>query len=366
MRIGVSMYNLKRDSNKLKVLLFQTWVIISFGILILTFYILTQPSFYFPQLLVSELAKVLITEGTLVLDESDRDSEKRTKRLHKTYKQKDKATGGYVNGQTIVLLLLVSDSTTIPVGFTFYMPDPVLSAWKKEYKRLIKKGIPKNQRPDKPKRNPDYPTKVELGLDLLHKFKTNHREITVKAILADALYFDSKFMDKAANLFGGVQVISQLHNNQNIWYKGKKRTLDDYFNSINKGVTQIIEVRGQQEIKAVVSSARLFVPAHGKKRFVIALKYEEEENYRYLVATDMSWLPSDIIQAYTLRWLVEVFFDPLQLYEGWVCSAKQLDEEGSSRGLILSLLLDHCLLLHPEQIARLKSKLLSITVGSLL
>jgi hypothetical protein len=69
-----------------------------------------------------------ITKGVLVLDESDRARSKRTKRLYKTYKQKDKVTGGYVNGQTIVLLLLVSDSITIPVGFAFYMPDPVLSA----------------------------------------------------------------------------------------------------------------------------------------------------------------------------------------------------------------------------------------------
>jgi hypothetical protein len=42
-----------------------------------------------------------------------------------------------------------------------------------------------------------------------------------------------------------------------------------------------------------------------------------------------------------------------------------LDEEGSSRGLILSLLFDHCLLLHPEQTARIENKLPAYTVGSL-
>ncbi len=45
--------------------------------------------------------------------------------------------------------------------------------------------------------------------------------------------------------------------------------------------------------------------------------------------------------------------------------AKQLDEEGSSRGLVLSLLFDHCLLLHPEQAARIENKLPACTVGSL-
>ena len=52
-------------------------------------------------------------------------------------------------------------------------------------------------------------------------------------------------------------------------------------------------------------------------------------------------------------------------YEGWGREAKQLDEEGSSRGLILSLLLDHSLLLHPKQIARLTNQLPAYTVGSL-
>ena len=90
------------------------------------------------------------------------------------------------------------------------------------------------------------------------------------------------------------------------------------------------------------------------KRFVVALKYEGESNYRYLVATDMTWRTMDIIQAYTLRWLVKIFFEDWKLYEGWGREAKQLDEEGSSHGLILSLLLDHCLLLHPEHTARIE------------
>ncbi len=52
-------------------------------------------------------------------------------------------------------------------------------------------------------------------------------------------------------------------------------------------------------------------------------------------------------------------------YEGWAQLAKQPDEEGSSRGLTLSLLLDLCLLLHPEQLARVEHKLPAYTVGSL-
>jgi len=43
-----------------------------------------------------------ITEGQLVIDEVDRARSKSTRRIHKTYKQKHKTTGGYVNGQTVI------------------------------------------------------------------------------------------------------------------------------------------------------------------------------------------------------------------------------------------------------------------------
>jgi hypothetical protein len=290
-----------------------------------------------------------ITEGVLVIDETDRSRAKRTKRIHKTYKQKDKKTGGYVNGQTIVLLLLVTNSISIPVGFSFYMPDPALKTWKKNDDKLRKEGVSKKDRPVKPERNPNYPTKVQIALSLLQEFSENHNDINVQAILADALYGENKFMKKASKIFSGIQVISQLRKNQNIWDRGTKKTLDHYFNVINKGVSQRICIRGGEILTVTASSARLKVDAHGIKRFVIALKYENEDDYRYLVATDMSWRTTDIIQAYSLRWLVEVFFSDWKLNEGWGREAKQYGEEGSSRGLILSLLLDHCLLLHPEQ-----------------
>ncbi|MBF0234670.1 MAG: transposase, partial [Desulfamplus sp.] len=306
-----------------------------------------------------------ITEGQLVLDEVDRARSKSTQRIHKSYKQKHKASGGYVNGQTVIVLLLVTSSITIPVGFVFYQPDPMLSAWNKEEAALKKKGVPKSQRPPEPERNPDYPTKLDLALGLLHDFAKNHSGIKVTVIMADALYGEGDFMDKASSIFGGVQTISQLRKNQNIIVGNKKKNLEKYFNATNKGVQQTLTVRGGEQIEVTVSSARLKVDAHGKKRFVIALKYENEEDYRFLVATDMSWRTLDIAQAYTLRWLVEVFFEDWKLYEGWGREARQFDEEGAVRGVILSLLLDHALLLHPEQTARLENKLPAYTVGSL-
>ncbi len=79
----------------------------------------------------------------------------------------------------------------------------------------------------------------------------------------------------------------------------------------------------------------------------------------------MSWRAVDVASAYTLRWLVEVFFEDWKLHEGWGQWAPQWDEEGSSRGLTLSLLLDHALLLHPQQRARIENHLPACTVGSL-
>ncbi|MFA5919919.1 MAG: hypothetical protein WC856_01350 [Methylococcaceae bacterium] len=93
-------------------------------------------------------------------------------------------------------------------------------------------------------------------------------------------------MDEASRIFDITQVIRQLRESQAIEYKNKKRNLKDYFNTTNKGVEVILRVRGGIEIKATVNSARLKVIAHDKKRFVVALKYEGESDYRYLVATD--------------------------------------------------------------------------------
>lgn len=311
------------------------------------------------------IKKYGIKEGVLVADDSDRARSKSTKRIYGVYKQKDKTSQGYVMGQTIVLLLLVSEKITIPVGFSFYRPDPVLREWEKKEKELIKKGIAKVLRPTKPKRQAEYPTKQEIVIKLLKEFNRNHSEIKVKVIVADALYGTDDFIEEASKEFNKLQVISQIRSNQIVEFRNKELNVEQYFN-INLAIVKTIRVRGAKQIDALVSSARLYLKAHKKKRFIIAIKYQGEENYRYLVASDMSWRTIDIIEAYTLRWLVEVFFEDWKMYEGWGQLTKQPDYDGSSRGLILSLLLDHCLFFHPSQLARFENNLPAFTVGSLL
>ncbi len=310
------------------------------------------------------LSRYGITEGCLGLDDSDKRRSKSTTQIAYVHKLKDKASGGFMRGQCLIFLLLITPKVTVPVGCRFYMPDPALTAWTKEDKRLKKAGIPAKARPAKPARPAAYPSKQELALALLRSFRQAHPAITVKCVLADALYGTSTFLKKAARIFGGVQVISQLRSNQNIRFRGKTYSLERYFTS-HPGVAHTIRIRGGEEVPVTVGSARLVVCAHGQKRFVIALKYEGEETYRYLVATDLSWRTLDIVQAYTLRWLLEVFFADWKAYEGWGALTKQPGEEGSSRSLSLSLLVDHCLLLHPDQLAQVENKQPAYTVGSL-
>lgn len=306
-----------------------------------------------------------ITGGVLILDDSEKKRSKKTKRIAGVHKIKDKASGGFIMGQSIVLLLLVTGTITLPVGVAFYQPDPVRSKWVKDDKEAKKKGIPKKDRPVEPPRNPSYPTKLELGLKLLREFEQWHGGIKVKAILADALYGAVTFVNDAKALFDGVQVISQLHSNQNVRSRNRTLSVEEYFRR-HTDVPLKLLVRGGKEILVFIKSARIQVCSHGEKRFIVAVRYEGETEYRYLFASDLSWRTEDILKTYTLRWLIEVFFQDWKANEGWGQLTKLQGVEGSSHGLFLSLLVDHCLLLHPDQLARLKQNKPAFTVGSLI
>ena len=73
-----------------------------------------------------------------------------------------------------------------------------------------------------------------------------------------------------------------------------------YFKS-NPGVQKRLSIRGGESKSVFMGGARLWVKAHGKKRFVIALRYEGEQEDRYIIATHMAWRMTDIVSAYTMR-----------------------------------------------------------------
>lgn len=100
------------------------------------------------------LGKYGVTQGSLVVDDSDKQRGNVTTRIFKAHTLKDKKSGGYLNGHNIVLLLVVTSRITIPVGVAFYMPDPALTAWNKEDNTVKKRRVPPKQRPPQPARNP--------------------------------------------------------------------------------------------------------------------------------------------------------------------------------------------------------------------
>jgi hypothetical protein len=314
--------------------------------------------------IVSILDRYGITEGALGIDDTDNKRSKSTKKIAYVHKVKDKASGGYIMGQSIVFSVLITSKITIPVGFAFHVPDPALRAWRKKDKELRKKNTAKAMRPAEPPKNPNYPTIPQIALSLIKQFKQNHGQIRIRCIFADALYGTAEFVDEVGQIYKKAQVISQIRYNQNVHFRKKVMSVEEYFTKY-PGVEQNISIRGAKKVPVTIASARLYVHAHGKKRFVIALKYEGETDYRYIIASDLSWRTIDIVEAYTFRWLVEVFFQDWKGYEGWGQLTKHPGEEGASRSLILSLMVDHCLFLHPDQLALIENNLPASTVGSL-
>src|SRR5947207_14921627 len=82
-----------------------------------------------------------MTSGTLVIDDTDNPRSKSAKALAHPYKLRDKDRGGYLWGQSLVLLLLVTPTITLPVGFAFYQTGPELSACNKKDKSLKMQDI---------------------------------------------------------------------------------------------------------------------------------------------------------------------------------------------------------------------------------
>lgn len=318
-------------------------------------------------LLYASVIKVIerygIKSGILVVDDSDIERSKNTTKIANVHKIRDKKRSGYFSGQNIIFLLLVTDSISIPVGFSFYEPDPGISEWKREDKRLRKAGVSKQYRPVMPDRDPNYPTKIALGLELLDEFVTQFPSIRIKGTIADTFYGSRDFFDGAVKITRQPQVISQLKKTQLINVNGQFIPVEKFFINYT-GKTEETVLRYTNK-KITYRSAKFKVKSHDKRLYVIALKYEDECEYRYLVANDTTWCDIDIIKAYAFRWLVEVFIQDWKLHEGWDQLAMQRGVDGSEHGVIISLLSDHALHFHQDQLDLYKNKELAATVSSL-
>lgn len=331
-------------------------------------------SFYFNGPLTWELLLAISThivlkyfntwEGILVIDDSGKKRSKTTTQIPYVHYFKNPQGTGTLKGQEVVFLVLVTPIVTLPVGYEFYQPDPAYTAWSKASRDAKTRGGNTAKRTKRPALNPAYPTKAQIALGLLERFGRDCPYVKVKAVLADALYGPAEFLARAARVFTQIQVISQLRRTQKVRDRRRGWTLNEYFKAY-PGVLKTVRVRGGTDQEMLISSARLYVEAQHGMRFVVAIRSPQELEYRYLVATDLSWRTEDIVQTYTLRWLVETVIEDLKVHEGWGQATKQPGIEGSRRVLTLSLLCDHCLILHPEQRAQAEAKQPLYTIGSL-
>jgi hypothetical protein len=105
-----------------------------------------------------------ITSGRLVIDDTDNPRSTSAKALAHLDKLRDKESGGYLWGQSLGVLLLVTPTIPLPVGLACYQPAPELRAWYKQAKALKKQGVAQPQRPPKPPAKPAYPTQPPLAL----------------------------------------------------------------------------------------------------------------------------------------------------------------------------------------------------------
>lgn len=110
---------------------------------------------------------------------------------------------------------------------------------------------------------------------------------------ADGLYGNAEFIDKASNIFGGVQVVTKIRAGQSILFRGKRLSVKEYFKSSHL-VIQKVDIRCNGEVELFINSARLIVESHGVKRFITAVRCPEEKEPRYPAASDLSWWTQDI------------------------------------------------------------------------
>lgn len=305
-----------------------------------------------------------IKKGTLVLDDSSLGRSQGTKKIYKVCKTRDKKTGGYVNSQNFVFLLLVTDKASIPVGFCFYEYDPVYAIWRKEDNRLKKQKVLKEHRPIEPEKDiVSYPSKVALSVDLIRSFQKTFPSLQIDGIVGDCLYGTLEWVSCVQKIYPKAQILSGLRGNQKIFNSNNELVLDEYFSS-KALIEKKVYIRNKAE-QIYYTTDIVKVKAHKCKRHVIGYKFKGNNNLRYIFASDMTWGVKEVVYLYSLRWLVEVFIQDWKQCEGFGQLAKHIGEDGASKGVFLSLLFDHCLLLHPLQKVRFKNNLPAYTVGSL-
>lgn len=157
-----------------------------------------------------------VTSGTLSFDDFDRHRSKSTSKIFGVHKTRNKKGGGFVSSQNVVIMVLVNEYITVPVGFAFYRPDPKRKEWRKNDTILMMAGVKKIDRPAEPEYDPIFPTKKKVAAKLLRRFKHYNSQIIVKAISADNAYLSRMMRSECSRIYPRVQFISQLKASQHV------------------------------------------------------------------------------------------------------------------------------------------------------
>ena len=112
-----------------------------------------------------------------------------------------------------------------------------------------------------------------------------------------------------------------------------------------------------------VSRARGYVCAHQPQRCIVAITYAAEETDRELLASDLRWRTLASVQGHSLRWRVEVFRQDWTSSAGWSQWTQQ-PGSGARQRVRLSRLVDHSLVVPPDQPHQLQNNRPAYTVGS--
>jgi hypothetical protein len=104
-----------------------------------------------------------IISGSLVMADTANKRAQAAQALAHLDQRRDKERGGSLWGQSLVFLVLVTPTISLPMGLAFSQPAPECSAWDKKAKALQKQGVATPQRPPTPPAHPAYPTTPPLA-----------------------------------------------------------------------------------------------------------------------------------------------------------------------------------------------------------
>ena len=198
---------------------------------------------------------------TIKIDDTDRVRCKSCRILPFVRKAMCKVTRGWIQAQSIVFIILVSDKITVPIWFYFHRPANLTD----EQKKICRKNPARIKEFD-----PKYRTKVDLAAIGLYVVSRMLRRLgselatplRVRSVAGDNGFASPKIQQAVVKFFA-CQYISKANPSQKVKSRGKEHSLSKYFNR-HRSQTGTVVIRGKH-ISLEYKAARFFVKAYGRK-----------------------------------------------------------------------------------------------------